>query len=118
LTVHSRRAEKEVIDTIGSNYPCKTILHWYSGSIKELERAIDFGFYFSVNMAMLKSENGKKIIQVIPDDKILTETDAPFITEIDSPLLIHKTVCKLEILKPTASKELIYQNFKKLISLT
>lgn len=115
LTVHSRRAEKEVIDIIGNNYPCKTILHWYSGSIKELERAIDFGFYFSINIAMLNSEKGEKIIQAIPDDRILTETDAPFISIIDSPLLIHETVCKLTIQKPNISKILIYKNFRDLI---
>ncbi|HIT90860.1 MAG TPA: TatD family hydrolase, partial [Candidatus Merdenecus merdavium] len=32
LTVHSRRAEKEVVSIIGNNFPGKVILHWYSGS--------------------------------------------------------------------------------------
>lgn len=115
LTVHSRRAEREVIDIIGNNYPCKTILHWYSGNIKELERAIDYGFYFSVNMAMINSENGKKIIQAIPNDRILTETDAPFVAKVDSPLFIHETVSKLAILKPSVSSQLLFQNFKNLL---
>ena len=49
LTVHSRRAEKDVVSIVGSNFSGKIILHWYSGSIKEIERALDYNFYFSVN---------------------------------------------------------------------
>ena len=37
LTIHSRKAEKEVISIIGDNFPGKVILHWYSGSLRELE---------------------------------------------------------------------------------
>ena len=40
LTIHSRRAEKEVINIIGDNFSGKVILHWYSGSIKNLEKAL------------------------------------------------------------------------------
>ncbi len=78
LTIHSRRAEKEVIDMIGPHFPGKIILHWYSGSLRELDRAVSHGFFFSVNHTMTQSENGKKIINRLPPDRILLETDGPF----------------------------------------
>ncbi len=85
LTVHSRRAEKEVISIIGQDFSGKVILHWYSGGLKEIERAIVNGFYFSINYAMTQSENGRKIIDHIPIDRILLETDGPFIKINNKP---------------------------------
>lgn len=115
MTLHSRRAEKEVIDIIGENYPCKVILHWYSGSLRQLEKAIEFGFYFSINYPMTQSENGRKIISQIPIDKILTETDAPF-GKIDSPIEIQKVVESLSKIRSEASSTVIYQNFKNILN--
>lgn len=79
LTVHSRRAEKDVISIIGPNFSGKVILHWYSGSIRELDKALSYGFYFSINYAMTQSETGRKIIARIPMDRILLESDGPFV---------------------------------------
>jgi len=79
LSVHSRKADKDAIEIIGKNYPNKIIMHWYSGSISNLEKAIDNGFYFSVNSSMIMSKNGQKIIRRIPEEKLLLETDGPFI---------------------------------------
>ena len=79
LSVHSRKAEKDVIEMIGKNYPNTIILHWYSGSFSNLEKALDNGFYFSVNSSMIMTKKGQEIIRRIPNDKILLETDGPFI---------------------------------------
>lgn len=78
LTVHSRRAEKQVTSMIGNNFPGKIILHWYSGSLKDLEMALSYGFYFSINYSMTQSVNGAKIIEALPLERILIETDGPF----------------------------------------
>lgn len=79
LTIHSRRSAKDVISTIGDHYPGKIILHWFSDSFQEMERAAGFGFFFSVNSAMARSKKGRDIVARIPIERLLTETDAPFI---------------------------------------
>jgi TatD DNase family protein len=79
LTVHSRRAGAEVVDMIGSSYPGRIILHWYSGSRKVLERAVSYGFYFSINTSMISSAKGREIVNQIPRDRLLTESDGPFV---------------------------------------
>lgn len=122
LTIHSRGSYKDVIDIVGNNYPNKVIMHWYSGSPKELERAIEYGFYFSVNFPMTTSERGEKIISSVPNDKILTESDGPF-TRIEnkkcSPLLTPQIISKLsnilEIDKALCKKN-VYENFRNIIS--
>lgn len=86
LTIHSRRAGNEVVDLIGPNFPGKIILHWYSGTQKVLEKALTYGFYFSVNPSMFRSESGRKIIALLPQDRILTESDGPFVSISDKPI--------------------------------
>lgn len=81
VTIHSRRAVKDTIalierHTTRTNVLC--ILHWFTGSIAEAQRAAQTGCYFSVNAAMLSHQRGRTLIRSIPRDRLLTETDAPF----------------------------------------
>jgi TatD DNase family protein len=79
LSIHSRRAASPVLDSLhthrGAGVP---ILHWFSGTHRELKRAIDLGCWFSVGPAMLLSERGRSLIKMMPRERVLTETDAPF----------------------------------------
>jgi TatD DNase family protein len=79
LSIHSRRASEDVVSLIGNDFPCKIILHWYSGSISTLKQAINNGYFFSINTSMIDSEKGQSIIRSLPLERILTETDGPFI---------------------------------------
>jgi TatD DNase family protein len=78
ITIHSRRATSDTIDTIGERYPGRIILHWFTGTRKELERAVRFGFRFSINPAMIESQKGRDLISAMPADRVLTESDGPF----------------------------------------
>lgn len=77
LSIHSRSVTKKVVDMIDS-FDGTIILHWYSGGINDLRRAIDQGCYFSINHQMLQRVNGRNIIENIPVDRLLLESDAPF----------------------------------------
>lgn len=76
-TIHSRRAEEDVIQRLETTQ-IPAILHWYSGPAALVARATAAGAYFSVNGAMLSSASGRRIIDAIPRDRALTETDAPY----------------------------------------
>lgn len=80
VTAHSRRAADDVIDAFGSDFRGAWILHWYSGAQRALRRALDHGAYFSVNPAMLSSERGRRLIASVPQDRVLLESDGPFVT--------------------------------------
>lgn len=125
LTIHSRRAEKQVVSMIGNNFPGKIILHWYSGSIKDLEIALSYGFYFSINYSMTQSINGAKIIEALPFERILLETDGPFtslknvpFTPLKTEIIINEIIriknANDNILNLNAST--FYNNFKTFLS--
>ena len=83
FTIHARKTKetrnvvKDVLDVIGENYPGKFILHWYSGTAEELERAFTNGIYFSINRAMFHIPENLEIIKIMPKSRVLLETDGP-----------------------------------------
>lgn len=82
LSVHSVRSARQVLDLISKHLPPergRVVLHWFSGSASDLRRAVDLGCYFSVNAAMLRTPAGRGVIAQIPIDRLLTETDGPFV---------------------------------------
>lgn len=85
LTIHSRRAVDDVLDAIGQSFRGSFILHWYSGSRRSIKRAVERGAYFSVNPAMLRSQNGRRLVAAVPRERILTESDGPFVTVDTGP---------------------------------
>src|ERR1017187_5485508 len=97
VTVHSRRAASDVIASL-RGIKAKLILHWFTGSSKELECAIDAGFFFSVNSAMLRSAGGRALVLRMPQDRVLTETDGPFVEDGPkpaTPTTVRGTVSRL-----------------------
>lgn len=78
ISVHSRNAEKELFLLLKEYKIRNVIFHWYSGPISLMSDIIEEGYFFSINEAMTLSASGKKIIEKIPKDRILTESDAPF----------------------------------------
>lgn len=89
LSIHSRRSATDVIKMVGADFPGTIILHWFSGTNRELEQAIRFGFFFSVNPSMVSSKSGQNLIQRMPPEFVLTETDAPFVRVQNGPAFPH-----------------------------
>lgn len=77
MSIHSRGSADKVVDEL-KGIDGVPIFHWFTGTKTELDKAIDIGAWFSVGPAMLNSKKGKEIIGLIPKDRLLTETDAPF----------------------------------------
>ena len=81
LTLHSVRAVTAVLDMLESHLlpgKGKAVLHWFTGTKAEAQRACDLGCYFSINGEMLKNGRHRKTIAALPLHRLLTETDGPF----------------------------------------
>ena len=79
LSIHSRSAAKTVMDRLEAVPHAGTfILHWFSGSPRELSRAVALGGWFSVGPAMLAGKKGRALAAQLPRDRVLTESDGPF----------------------------------------
>lgn len=81
ISIHSRHAADAVLDEIAKAPGCGTpVLHWFTGNRQELDRAIRMGCWFSVGAPMLRTAKGKAAVALMPKERVLTETDAPFAT--------------------------------------
>ncbi len=78
MSVHSRKAEKDVLDILKKHAIKNVIFHWYSGPLGLIEDIVNEGYYFSINEAMTNSVTGRSIINKIPRNRVLTESDSPF----------------------------------------
>lgn len=87
LTIHSLNAVEATLDGLDAYFHNGIpVLHWYTGKEKDLKRAIDRGCWFSINQRMLSSDRGRLLVSQIPKDRILTETDGPFVMNGSKPL--------------------------------
>lgn len=78
ISVHLRKAESEAIRIIQNYQPRKCIIHWFSGSVSQLEELVSLGCYFSINSNMVQNTKNHEKFLKIPLDKVLVESDGPF----------------------------------------
>lgn len=114
LSLHSRRAEKETLEMLNEKRIKNAIFHWYSGSLSTLRNIINSGFFFSINSAMIKSENGGKIIAEIPKELVLTETDYPYISNTNISE-VHIFLAKHWKVAEADAEKIITDNFNRLL---
>ena len=77
LVVHSREAEKEVLEVLMKRGADKVLLHCFSGDLSLAETAAEHGFLMSV--PPVPSRGREKIVKHVPLENLLLETDAPYL---------------------------------------
>jgi TatD DNase family protein len=80
LSIHAVKSATQVLDILedhGATRRHACILHWFSGSSDELQRAIKLGCWFSAGERMLATKRGREYLRAIPVDRLLVETDGP-----------------------------------------
>lgn len=88
ISIHSRNAASRVLDLVEKNCRESTpVLHWFSGTPQEARRAVALGCWFSIGPAMLSGKKGRALLQELPLEKILPETDGPFAKYRSVPLM-------------------------------
>ncbi|MFA5175715.1 MAG: TatD family hydrolase [Candidatus Nanoarchaeia archaeon] len=118
LIVHSRKAELEVLELL-KNSKVKVVLHCFNGNTTAVRTALEYNFYFSVPTNISNSKNLKKLVKIVPIDRILTETDAPYLSPIkgqrNEPLNVKHTIKVISEIKHITEEnveEQIYRNYK------
>ncbi|MBK8059523.1 MAG: TatD family hydrolase [Gemmatimonadetes bacterium] len=121
VTVHSRRAAEDVVDAFGKTFRGTYILHWYSGGVRTLRRALYNGAYVSVNPAMVRSDRAMALLAEVPQERVLTETDGPFVQvagEVAEPRHVEHAVTGLATLwrmSPAEARAAIFANFSAIL---
>ena len=88
LSIHSRNAACRVLDLIEQHCRASVpVLHWFSGTVEETRRAVTMGCWFSVGPAMVRGARGCRILEELPSDRVLPETDGPFAKNGSTPYM-------------------------------
>ena len=118
MTAHVRRAETDAIEIIRKYAPRKCIIHWFSGSERQMMELLEVGCFMSVNSNMVLSKNNQKYLR-IPTDRILIESDGPY-TKVNgkrySPDLLRQSyelISDFYGLSNLAS--IVYSNFRTIL---
>lgn len=118
VSVHSYRATSQVLSTIERHQPKGVVLHWWLGTEEETRRAVAVGAYFSVNASQAVRWAG---LHVIPEDRLLTETDHPFGDRREaSPRrpgkigVAERRLGEVLGLRPDEVRRLVWQNLSRL----
>jgi len=121
ISIHSRRASGAVLDSLTA-FPSAGIpvLHWFSGSLRDLDRAVRIGCWFSIGCAMLAGEKGRSLVKRMPRELVLTESDGPF-AKVNGksimPWSVEDAVSQLSLIwnvSATSTQKLIAENFRRL----
>ena len=130
IIVHSRNAEIKTFDILNSykSFKPKILMHCFTGSQKFADKLMSLDSYFSASgiITFQNSLDLQNTFKSIPADKLLIETDSPFLAPVpmrgknNEPSYIKFTLEKLATLKSIGIEEideLTTNNFKSLFSL-
>ncbi len=120
VNLHCAGAWRECFEEVSKYDLEKVYFHWYTGPIDLLQEIINKGHFIGINVAALVQEKHRKIIEEVPLENIITESDAPWKYK-DFPLTPAKLGELIELIsqiKNVPKEETINQirkNFKKLL---
>ncbi|MGD0191951.1 MAG: TatD family hydrolase [Rhizomicrobium sp.] len=130
LIVHTRDADDDTIDILRDETEQGAftgLIHCFTGTQKLADAALELGFFISASgiMTFKKSDELRAVLQTVPLDRLLVETDAPFLAPMpyrgkrNEPAFVTHTAEKLAELKGIAVDELARattDNFFRLFS--
>lgn len=116
LMIHCRNAYDDLIEILKSNLNYLNnppgIIHFFSGKKQQAKILLDLGFYFTFGGVITLTNSYYDVIKYLPLDRILTETDAPYVTplkykgQINQPLYVIEVVLKIQEIKKIDIEEL------------
>ncbi|WP_457625574.1 TatD family hydrolase [Persephonella sp.] len=84
VVVHSRSADADTVQILKNHapFPASGVLHCFGGDIRMMERCVEMGFYisFAGNITYPKADSLRKVLKETPLDRLLLETDSPFLS--------------------------------------
>ncbi len=116
IIIHSRSAEDDTLKILKdySNYNPKILMHCFTGSKRFADKLLDLNSFFSASgiITFKNSKDLQETFSSIPNEKILIETDSPFLAPTpmrgkkNEPSFIHYTLEQLANIKKINKKEM------------
>jgi TatD DNase family protein len=101
VSIHSRGAWADCVNITVETGTKKAVFHWFTGSLDDLGRLLDHGYYVSATPAAAYSKEHRATIENAPLERILLETDSPvsYKGEPAEPSHVHKALAAVAELK-------------------
>ena len=77
VSIHSRKSLDDIFEIMTSYNTKHALLHWFDGSKKQLQKAMDMGFFVSFGPVMIYANDKQTLLSKADESKILVETDGP-----------------------------------------
>lgn len=125
LIIHCRDAHKDMLEILDKFYPPAGklnspagIMHFFTGTLEQALKYIDLGFYISFSGVVTFIDTYNDIVKNLPFDKILIETDAPYVVPMpyrgkrNEPSYIIEVAKKIAEIRNISFKEVSEQTTK------
>lgn len=122
VMIHCRMAHEDVIEILGKYTGINGTIHCFTGNWEQAQKYMDLGFYLGINGIIFKFDINE-VIKRTPLDKILVETDCPYLTppkanaERNEPVFVKYVAERIAELKGITFEEIAHkttENAKKL----
>lgn len=124
VVIHTRDADedtKAILKNFSSTLKRKGVVHSFTSSLELAEFVLNEGFHIGFNgiITFKKAENVQEVVKITPAERILFETDSPFLTPVphrgkeNAPFYLPFVAAKIAELKGLNLEELktqVYQN--------
>jgi TatD DNase family protein len=129
ITIHTREAWDDTMSILREHWSGQGVMHCFTGDPAQAQEALAMGFHLSYGGVLMfkTADNVRESAKITPDDRLLVETDAPYLAPIpyrgkrNEPAMMIETARKLaEVRKTTldAIAALTTANFDRLFART
>ena len=126
VVIHTREADDDTVALL-REIPSRGIIHCYTGTPEFAKAYLDLGFYISISgiVTFKPADNVRASALVVPDDRILIETDSPFLAPVplrgnpNEPAFIVHTcefLAKLRGMSAEEFAELTFENAERILA--
>ncbi|MBC8434994.1 TatD family hydrolase [archaeon] len=116
VIIHSRGAEERCIEILKELKTGKVVMHCFNGRKSLIKEGIEAGFYFSVPPVITRLNHFEMLVELVPVEKLLTETDAPYLSPVagerNEPANVAVTIKRIAEIKGLSEEDVAEQIFK------
>lgn len=120
ITVHTRDAMADTIDILKAHKNNRGIIHCYSGSKESAKILLSMGYYisFAGPLTFKNANTALEVARYVPDDRMLIETDSPYMAPVpyrgkrNCPVYVSEVAKKLAEIRETSFDIIAKQTFE------
>jgi TatD DNase family protein len=84
IVIHTREAWEDTLEILRQHWRGSGIMHCFTGDAEQAREALELGFYLSYGgvLTFPKAENVREAARITPEDRLLVETDCPYLAPV------------------------------------